>query len=63
MAVGLTKMANPLAVAITDAVIRRLADEQTYNRGLDYFTHGHVESLKELSDGAAAVVRTNRISR
>jgi len=57
VAVGLTKMANPLAVAITDAVIRRLADEQTYNRGLDYFTHGHVESLKELSDGAAAVVR------
>ena len=31
-------MANPLTAALTDAVVRRLADEAT---------HGHVASLEE----------------
>ena len=50
-------MANPLTAAITDAVLRRLADKQTYQRGLDYFSHGHVVSLAESNGGASAVVR------
>ncbi len=50
-------MANPLTAAITDSVLRRLADKQTYQRGLDYFTHSHVVSLAESNAGASAVVR------
>lgn len=53
-------MPNPLAEALTDAVIRRLASGQTYQRGADYFTHGHVGSLEELGDGVSAVVRGNQ---
>jgi hypothetical protein len=54
------EMANSLTQAVTDAVIRRLAGEQAYQRGLDYFSHGHVESLKELDDGVHALVRGNQ---
>jgi len=42
---------------MNDAVIRRLAGEQSYQRGLDYFSHGHVESLEDRAGGIRAVVR------
>src|SRR5262249_22926757 len=42
------------------AVIRRLAGAQSYQRGLDYFSHGHVESLEETADGIRALVRGNQ---
>ncbi len=45
---------------MTDALVRRLAGTQSYQRGRDYFSHGHVESLEERGDGASAVVRGNR---
>jgi uncharacterized Zn finger protein len=45
---------------MNDAAIRRLADAQSYRRGLDYFSHGHVESLEETGDGVRALVRGNR---
>src|SRR6266542_3504717 len=53
-------MPNPLPRAINDAMIRRLADAQSYQRGLDYFSHGHVESLAETADGVRALVRGNQ---
>src|SRR2546430_1796214 len=53
-------MANRLLQVVTDAVIRRLASAQSYQRGLDYFSHGHVESLEDDGDGVRAVVRGNQ---
>ena len=44
---------------MTDAVIRRLAGDRSYQRGLDYHLHGHVESLAEDADRVRAVVRGN----
>lgn len=49
-----------LSQAMTDAVVRRLAGAQSYQRGLDYFSHGHVETLEDDSDGVRAVVRGNQ---
>src|SRR4030095_10791328 len=46
--------------AINDAVIRRLAGAQSYQRGLDYFSHGHVESLENRGDCVHAIVRGNQ---
>jgi len=42
---------------LNDAVIRRLGGEQSYQRGVDYFSHGHVESLEERRGGIRALVR------
>lgn len=53
-------MANGLSEAITEAVVRRLAGAQSYQRGVDYFSHGHVESLEETADGIRALVRGNQ---
>jgi uncharacterized Zn finger protein len=53
-------VSNSLSRAINDAVIRRLADAQSYPRGLDYFSHGHVESLEDREDGVRAIVRGNQ---
>ena len=50
---------NNLAGSINDAVIRRLADAQSYQRGLDYYSHGHVESLEARDESVRAVVRGN----
>jgi uncharacterized Zn finger protein len=50
-------MANALSQAMTDAVIRRLAGAQSYQRGLDYFSHGHVESIEDRGGSIHAVVR------
>ncbi len=44
---------------MNDAVVRRLAGAQFYQRGLDYFSHGHVESLEDDDNGVRAVVRGN----
>ncbi len=51
---------NPLSEALNDAVLRRVAGAQAYQRGLDYFSHGHVKSLEEISDGVRALVRGNQ---
>jgi uncharacterized Zn finger protein len=46
---------------MNDAVLRRLAGAQSYQRGQDYFSHGHVESLEEESSGGVrALVRRNQ---
>jgi uncharacterized Zn finger protein len=50
-------MAPNLKGAITDAVLRRMAGEQSYKRGVDYFAHGHVESVEEDGPGVEATVR------
>src|SRR4029077_9758250 len=38
----------------------RLADAQSYQRGLDYYSHGHVESLEDRDESVCAVVRGNQ---
>jgi uncharacterized Zn finger protein len=50
-------MGIDLSQSINDAVIRRLAGDQSYQRGFDYFSHGHVESLEETGGQIRAVVR------
>ena len=42
---------------MNEAVIRRLAGDRSYQRGVDYYLHGHVESLEEQVDLVRAVVR------
>ena len=44
---------------MNDAVLRRLAGDRSYQRGLDYYLHEHVESLEEDADQVRAVVRGN----
>ncbi len=53
-------MATGLSQVVTDAIVRRLAGAQSYQRGLDYFSHGHVESLEETTGGLRALVRGNQ---
>ena len=53
-------MAESVKQALTDAVIRRVAGPESYQRGLDYFSHGHVESLEDDDAGVRATVRGNR---
>src|SRR5713226_4564788 len=53
-------MSNALSRAMNDAVVRRLAGAQSYERGLDYFSHGHVESLEDRGESVHAVVRGNQ---
>jgi uncharacterized Zn finger protein len=48
---------NHLSKALNNAVIHRLAGAQSYQRGQDYFSHGHVESLEDDADGVRALVR------
>jgi len=45
---------------MNDAVIRRLAGGQSYQRGLDYFSQGQVESLRDDGDCLRAIVRGNQ---
>ena len=52
-------VASDFLPAMNDAVIRRLAGDRSYQRGLDYYLHGQVESLEEHADGVRAVVRGN----
>jgi uncharacterized Zn finger protein len=51
---------NHLSKALNDAVIHRLAGAQSYQRGLDYFSHGHVESVEDRGGSIEAVVRGNQ---
>ena len=53
-------MGTELSRSINDAVIRRLAGAPSYQRGLDYFSHGHVESLEDRDGSVYAVVRGNQ---
>jgi uncharacterized Zn finger protein len=48
---------NHLSKALNDAVIHRLAGAPSYQRGLDYFSHGHVESVEDRGGSINAVVR------
>ncbi|MEO8657804.1 MAG: DUF6880 family protein [Bryobacteraceae bacterium] len=47
--------------ALTDAVVRRLAEAGAYERGQDYFLHGHVISLKAGPTSIGATVRGDRV--
>jgi hypothetical protein len=51
---------NHLSKALNDAVIHRLAGAPSYQRGLDYFSHGHVESVEDRGGSINAVVRGSR---
>ncbi|MBL0161464.1 MAG: SWIM zinc finger family protein [Bryobacterales bacterium] len=53
-------MPNNLAWTTNDAVIRRLAGGRSYQRGLDYFSQGQVESLEDGGDCVRAIVRGNQ---
>ena len=44
---------------MNDAVVRRLAGDRSYQRGVDYYLHGHVESLEEHAGEVRALVRGN----
>lgn len=50
-------MGNQLLAAINEAVIRRLAGPQAYQRGTDYFSHNHVLSCEWCTETLRAVVR------
>lgn len=50
-------MATDIVHAINDAVLRRMAGAPSYQRGMDYFLRGHVESIADRPDGVEAVVR------
>ena len=43
-------------IEITDNFLQRLAGEPTFRRGLDYFRHGHVESLSVSNSRVTATV-------
>jgi uncharacterized Zn finger protein len=45
---------------LKEAVLRRMAGEQAYNRGLDAFKQGHVESVEATGEAVHAVVRGDR---
>jgi uncharacterized Zn finger protein len=53
-------MPNALSRAVNDAVIRRLAGMPSYQHGVDYFSHGHVESLEGHGGRVHGVVRGNQ---
>lgn len=50
-------MANSLLRAIKESVLRRLAGDRSYQRGQDYFLHGHVGELSEDDCSVQASVR------
>lgn len=52
----MSKMSD-LSGAMNDAVIRRLAGEQSYRRGMEYFSHGHVELLEDVDGSVRALVQ------
>jgi uncharacterized Zn finger protein len=51
---------NELSKAVNDSVIRRLAGEEAYQRGADYFAHGHVLSSEQHAESLAARVRGSK---
>ena len=50
-------MAVTLAQLLTDSVLRRKAGARSYQRGNDYYCHGHVESVENCKNGIRASVR------
>jgi uncharacterized Zn finger protein len=50
-------MPNHLSQAWNEAAIKRLAEPQTWQRGFDYFSHGHVESVSATDAIVRATVR------
>ncbi|MGH9657016.1 MAG: SWIM zinc finger family protein, partial [Bryobacteraceae bacterium] len=53
-------MANEVSGALKYAVVRRLAGERSYERGLNYYSDGRVETLAEVAGGIRAVVGGTR---
>ena len=51
---------SSLSASINDAVIRRLAGDQSYKKGYDYYRHGQAESLEAEADALRAVVCGNQ---
>src|SRR5665213_1559892 len=51
---------RPLSPSPTEAVIRRMAGPDFWQRGFDYFSHGHVDSLEDIGNGVQALVRGTR---
>ncbi|MGA7409093.1 MAG: DUF6880 family protein [Bryobacteraceae bacterium] len=56
----IVKVQNHLTKVLNDSALRRLAGAESYQRGMDYFSHGHVESLEERGGSVHAVVRGNQ---
>jgi uncharacterized Zn finger protein len=52
---------SELERALTDVVVRRLAKDGAYERGYDYYLHGHVTSLQAEPKSIKATVRGDRI--
>ena len=52
-------VSSELSRAMNDAVIRRLAGDRSYQRGVEYYRHGHVKSFEEDAGRVRAVVRGN----
>lgn len=53
-------MTTQLSKSVNDSVIRRLAGSDTYQRGADYFAHGHVVGSKQVGDSLTAHVRGSK---
>lgn len=49
-----------LSKALNEAVLKRLAGDRTFQRGLDYYLDGRVESMDETEDGLRAMVAGSR---
>lgn len=49
-------MPKSIPLAFTDADVRRLAGDSSYQRGLELFSQGHVEALKDWGDSLGALV-------
>lgn len=54
---GQYAMLVTLAQLLTDSVLRRKAGAQSYQRGTDYYRHGHVESVDNCKNSIRAGVR------
>ena len=49
-------MPKTIPLAFTDADVRRIAGDLSYRRGVDLFSQGHVEALKDWGDSMGALV-------
>lgn len=48
---------------LNDAALNRYAGPRSFQRGADYYRHGHVESVHPVADGCRAAVRGQRTYR
>lgn len=52
-----------LSELLSDAALSRYAGPRAFQRGVDYYRHGHVESVQPVGDGFRATVRGQRTYR